>query len=487
MFVAMLKKSLYKIAVSAAFVVLSAGCGRQLQSFDYILDWEGDRISVDLTFSPGGKDTLVLSYGNPEAGGMTDIFSWLRNIEVEGAEYSVDTSSGVVMSLYAFDRAKPVHVRYQVKSTLPDGYSPRGSCLMDMFRPDITDDMLYTNGFNLFMLPADEGVATVRWNTTPDYPVFCLYNPGKGTAPFSGKTSDLYGTVIVGDPLLTVDTLVLDGVSNYLVTALRNNPDYNRSEILRYFSTVYPKMRAFWGDRDTNSYLLIVFPFRNNTFEASGNGFANGFLSRYDSTADTLLTKARAELFTHEIGHKWVSSDEYNRWFGEGFNDLQTAYMLVECEMFPPSLFVDYINRYFVSLYNSSLRNIDNQTVTEDFWNSSDNTWIPYWRGMIYGLYMCGVVEVYTGSRYGYVDMMTALKEVKDSLNRENFIDKMSAFIDRERLEADFDKYITNGEDIRFDVSELPAGLDMVYLENGMPELLIADEELFRSHWRFDR
>lgn len=68
MFVAMLKKSLYKIAVSAAFVVLSAGCGRQLQSFDYILDWEGDRISVDLTFSPGGKDTLVLSYGNPEAG-----------------------------------------------------------------------------------------------------------------------------------------------------------------------------------------------------------------------------------------------------------------------------------------------------------------------------------------------------------------------------------------------------------------------------------
>ena len=152
------EKSLYKIAVSAAFVVLSAGCGRQLQSFDYILDWEGDRISVDLTFSPGGKDTLVLSYGNPEAGGMTDIFSWLRNIEVEGAEYSVDTSSGVVMSLYAFDRAKPVHVRYQVKSTLPDGYSPRGSCLMDMFRPDITDDMLYTNGFNLFMLPVDEGV-----------------------------------------------------------------------------------------------------------------------------------------------------------------------------------------------------------------------------------------------------------------------------------------------------------------------------------------
>ncbi|MDE6482290.1 MAG: hypothetical protein K2L01_00785, partial [Rikenellaceae bacterium] len=431
-------------------------------------------------------DTLVLSYGNPEAGGMPDIFRWLRNIEVEGAEYSIDTFPGVKVSLYSFDRSAPVRVRYRVKCTLPEGYSPNGGCLMDMFRPDISDNMLYTNGFNLFMLPEADYAATVRWRRTPDYPVFCLYNPGKGTAPFSGKTSELDGTVIVGDPLLTVDTLTIEGVDNYLVTAVRKNPEYNRGRILSYFSSVYPKMRAFWGDNDTSSYSLIVFPFRNNTFEASGNGFANGFCSRYDFTADTILTSARAELFTHEIGHKWVSSDEYCRWFGEGFNDLQTAYMLVECEMFPPSLFVDYLNRYFVSLYNSSLRNIDNNTAVEDFWNSSDNTWIPYWRGMIYGFYLCGVVEAQTGSSYGYVDMMTALKEIKDSLNRDNFLYKMSALIDRKRLEADFDSYITDGEDIRFDASELPAGLDMVYSENGTPELVITDEELFRSHWRFD-
>jgi len=485
----MQKKYSFRMTVVAViFCIFSAGCGRRSQPFDYTLDWEGDRISVDLKFYPAERDTVVLTYGNPEAGGMPDIFTWLRNIDIAGAEYSVDTSSAVAISLYSFDRNEPVHVRYQVKCTLPEGYSPHGSCRMDMFRPDISDDMLYINGFNLFMLPVEEGDATVEWTETPDYPVFCLYNPGKGTAAFSGKTTDLDHTVIVGDPLLTVDTLVLDGVSNYLVTAVRRNPEYNRGEILKYFSSVYPKMRGFWDDRDTGSYSLIIFPFRNNTFDASGNGFANGFCSRYDFTADTILTNARAELFTHEIGHKWVSSDEYHMWFGEGFNDLQTAYMLVECGVFPPSIFVDYLNRYFASLYHSALRNIDNKSATDNFWNTSDGdyTWIPYWRGMIYGFYLCGLVEAQTGSRYGYTDMMTALKEVKDSLNRENFLDRMSTLVERERLTADFDSYITRGEDIRFDASELPAGLDMVYAKDGTPKLIIADEEMFRSHWRFD-
>lgn len=487
----MQKRSLFRMLslyVSVAFVGLSSiGCTEKSDSFDYTLDWEGDRIAVDLRFDPGELDTVRLSYGDPGAGGMTNIASWLKNIEVAGADYTIDSVGAVVITLYDFDKSEPVNVRYQVKCTLPGDYAPKGTCLMDMFRPDITDDMLYVNGFNLFMMPdeAETDKVTVRWNTTPDYPVFCLYNPGKGTSPFSGKLNDVSGTVIVGDPMLTVDTLNLNGVDNYLVTAIRKNSEYNRGEIRNYFSTVYPRMRAFWGDNDSTSYSLIVFPFRNNTFETSGNGFANGFLARYDSNADTIFTDARAELFTHEIGHKWISSDAYHRWFGEGFNDLQTAYMLVDCGILPPSHFVDYLNRYFKNLYKSSLKNIDNKTAAEDFWNSHDNTWIPYWRGMIYGFYLCGLVESQTGSNDGYTDMMTALKEVKDSLNRDNFIANLSPLVTRERLEADFDRYITNGEDIRFIDSELPAGLKMVYT-NGIPKLVITDEEIFASHWNRD-
>ena len=102
---------------------------------------------------------------------------------------------------------------------------------------------------------------------------------------------------------------------------------------------------------------------------------------------------------------------------------------------------------------------------------------------MIYGFYLCGLVEAQTGSRHGYVDMMTALRPVKDSLNRGNFLDKMSTLIERERIEADFDRYITAGEDIRFNASELPAGLKMVYSKNGTPKLVIDDKELFATHW----
>lgn len=474
-------------ACSFLIGALTISCDDTTDSFDYTLDWEGDRIAVDLKFNPGELDTIRLSYGNPGAGGMTDIATWLQDIEVAGANFHVDSVGDVVLTIYDFQDNKPVNVRYKVKCTLPEDYAPKGTCLMDMFRPDITDDMLYVNGFNLFMLPdaAATDKVTVRWNSVPDYPVFCLYNPGQATAPYSGKLTDINGTVIVGDPLLTVDTLNIDGVDNYIVTAVRKDSEYNRGALRKYFSTVYPKMRSFWDDTASVSYSLIVFPFRNNTFETSGNGFANGFLARYNSEADTIFTDSRAELFTHEIGHKWISSDAYHRWFGEGFNDLQTAYMLVECGVLPPSHFVDYLNRYFVNLYNSNLKNIDNKTAAEDFWNSHDNTWIPYWRGMIYGFYLTGLVEAQTGSAYGYVDMMTALKTVKDSLNRNNFIAALSPLIDESRLSADFDRYITNGEDVHFNDSELPAGLKMVY-NDGVPQLSIIDEELFGSHWHRD-
>ncbi len=484
----MQKNKLFRvIGLSAATFLtgaLAMGCAKTSDSFDYTLDWKGDRIAVDLKFNPGELDTFSLSYGDPGAGGMTDIATWLQNLEVTGANYNVDSVGAVVLTLYDFQHNKPVNVRYEVKCTLPDDYAPKGTCLMDMFRPDITDDMLYVNGFNLFMMPdeAETDKVTVKWNSTPDYPVFCLYNPGNATSSFSGKLTDINGTVIVGDPLLTVDTLSLDGVDNYIVTAARKNSEYNRDELRKYFSAVFPKMRSFWGDTASTSYSLIVFPFRNNTFETSGNGFANGFLARYNSAADTIFTDARAELFTHEIGHKWISSDAYHRWFGEGFNDLQTAYMLVDCGVLPPSHFVEYLNRYFFNLYNSSLKNIDNKTAAEDFWNSHDNTWIPYWRGMIYGFYLTGLVEKQTGSKYGYVDMMSALKSVKDSLNRDNFIAALAPLIDESRLAAEFDRYITNGEDVQFNDSELPAGLKLV-ITDGIPKLIITDNEQYASHW----
>ena len=78
---------------------------------------------------------------------------------------------------------------------------------------------------------------SVTWESVPDYPVFCLYNAGKGTEPFEGKVLDIAWSVIAGDPLLTVDSVMVNGNMHYLVTALRKNVAMNKADLKNYFKT----------------------------------------------------------------------------------------------------------------------------------------------------------------------------------------------------------------------------------------------------------
>ena len=301
---------------------------------------------------------------------------------------------------------------------------------------------------------------------------------------FLGTADDLDGTVIVGDPLLVVDKVTTGTATNYIVTAARKHPEHNRTAIRDFFNRVYPTMRSFWNDTTTRPYTLILFPFRNNTFKTSGNGLKGGFCSRYDATADTILDLDRMTLFTHEIGHNWVG-DYSNMWFGEGFNDLQTIYTMVETKLALPSFIVDYVNDYIQKLYHSKLRNITKQESDENFWNRSnrDYSWIPYWRGMLYGFYLCGLIEQNTGSKQPYHDMMHALTDYKSHMIPEKFLEIMSTFIPRERLEKDFNDCVINGCDIPFSNGELLSGLTVTYGDDGIPKIEISDTSSFNRHW----
>lgn len=461
------------------FVFLLMSCSSVTERTEYVLDWKGDGIGVEVTVhSP--MDTLQYVYAS-ENGGQNDQMTWFQDFSSSDGRVTVDSLTRRITIVPENGIAR---FSYVVRCTLPEGYGSPGGCLMDVFRPDIDDKMLFSRTENIFAVPEDDAdmKVVVKWSRVPPYPVFCLYNPGQGTGSFEGTVGDISWSVIAGDPLLTVDTVMVRGKVNYLATALRKNVDLNKRQLKDYYRTFYGAVSSFWGEEGSEPYTMLFFPFRNNTWEATGNGFTNGFFSRYDATADTVLNKMRRDLFTHEIGHKWLNNGPV--WFPEGFNEMQTAYQLVASGIESPEYFATYFNIALSGLWHSPYRNVPDEEAEEKFWEDGDYIWLLYWRGFSYAFHLAGVYEKETGKPNAWKPMMDAVRPFLDDFTADKFLDAMSVLMEKERLEKDYKKYILEGRDFDFQAEDLPSGCRIVYQPDGTPQLEVTDAALFKKHFQ---
>lgn len=454
-------------------------------AYDYLLDWRGDRLGVTLDFMPTSPDSTVLSYGDLDWGGQGDIFACVRNLGVQGVDgFSVDSAARTVTLRYG--RMSRLKVRYSIFCQVPAGDI---DCPTEMFRPNTTDTCLYVHGINLFL--REEGkeagsTARIRWRRTPPFPTFCMYNPAHGLADADGALEDFLPTLIVGDRDLRVDTLTIRGVDNYLVTALRSHVDYNREQIRDYFTRFYTHIVRFWGETDLRPYSVVLYPFSRIPHDISGTGLGGGFCARYSAFADTVLTADRVNTISHEIGHNWISADMDNQWFGEGFNELQTVYMNIAAGITTPLEGVAYLNDGLGKLSRSEIRNMPNEDIRVHFWELGDYSWIPYWRGMVYGLRLLGQMEASTGEKNVYARLMHALKPHLGHITAETFLSVCSSFMDAEVLEDEFGRFIMKGESIPLSGDVLPSGLSVRTLGDGVEELYISDEQAFMEHFSSD-
>ena len=469
--------------LATAFVLTNCGSEKH-ENFAYQLSWSDAGIDVELTYTHPVADTIILLYGDPGLGGQKDLFSCVKKLRVEGAAWVADSVNSRVR-LYDFKR-NPIKIDYRVEQSLPDTglNTPR-----EVFRPNITADMLYSLGMHLFLLPEEERVqgesipAQVTWKEMPDFPVFCLYNPGNGTEDFSGLVLDLWGAALVGDRLLHVDTLEIAGLRNYVVTAPRTLEEYNIGQLKVFFKTFYAAAVDFWEDKPDRPYSLMVYPFQKIDHDVTGLGLFGGFLARYNATADTILTHSREETFAHEIGHNWIGAGGDLQWWGEGFDDFQAIYLVTASGMQPPQNFIDFFNDYLDRLHHSEIRNLPNEEIDKNFWKLGDYSWIPYWRGSVYALRLMGQIERQSGTPHAFKDLMMALKPDRNTLTIERFFDITGRFVDKEALKEDFTRYIIQAETMDLKGDPLPSGCEARYKDDGTPYLVITDENEFCKHF----
>lgn len=481
------------ITTIALAALMLTGCGRDgvhtvsanlEPRFDYHLDWNNAGLDVGITFTRPQVDTVMLGYADASFGGQTDILDCVKNLQSEGCTVMMD-SANYLIRLFDFQE-QPVRITYRIEQSLPDTDL---DCPKEVFRPNMTDDILYALGNHVFFMPDTEDTVLlnasmqVKWGNTPDFPVFCLYDPGHGTEDFEGKVMNFYNTVIIGDRDLHVDTAMAVGVTNYIVSAPRRNANFNNADLKAFFKFFYTAAVRFWEDTPERPYSLMVYPFQKIPFESSGLGLDGGFFGRYSAVADTILNDDRRQTYAHEIGHNWIGFGEDFQWFGEGFNDFQAIYLVTASGLKDTQNFIDFFNDYLDKLHHSEIRNLPNEEIWKNFWNLGDYSWIPYWRGSIYALRLMGMIEAQTGTEHAFKDLMMAVKPSMDSLTPELFLDITSQFIDRQTLQEDFERYIINAETMTLQGDPLPQGCAVRYKDDGTPYLVITDEEAFAKHF----
>ena len=79
--------------------------------------------------------------------------------------------------------------------------------------------------------------------------------------------------------------------------------------------------------------------------------------------------------------------------------------------------------------------------------------------------------------------MMDAVKPFLHGFSQDRFLDAMGGLIGKERAEADFRKYILEGQDFDYRPEDLPSGCSIVRLPDGTPKLEITDTLLFARHF----
>ncbi len=477
------------LLTSLSFVALS----QAKADLQYQLTYEGNSVRVTMRYSPVEKDSTRFTYGEPMFGGQPDIINCIAHVRVSPpARLQTDIAARTFKIFYT--GAEPVTVRYDILDTSKAKKDVR----KELFRPIIQQNYFYCHGVNLFLNPqfrdtGKKATVSIKWSGRPGFHLFYGFDPeNKGKKKAISTVDSVMFSLITGAGDLTVDQFELHGIQNYIVLRGGSKDAYNRRAIRDYFTRFNQSIRQYWNDYSDRCFSLVLQPFLEADHNIGGVAFANGFIGKYN--ADTIVTPHRVYTISHEIGHHWIGHrlemNISNQWFGEGFNDYITFNTLLSAGLLTAAEYENRMNDVFKAHYSSSIRNIPNDSVFNNYWKMGDYNKLPYRRGCIFAFYLDNQVRLASQGKKTIRDLLLSLaafrngKPAKYEITVEDFINQASAFLPRSQVEIVMEEYIMKGNPVPF-TNEMLIPEFRVSIENDIPRIRITDENKFLALFNY--
>ncbi len=462
----------------------------------YQLEWQDNKIRVQLIFFPLNADSTRFTYGNLDYGGQKDILKGVQQMKVEApARMTMDTANRTFTFFYGSN--SPIRISYDVVDTRSET-----TTRSQLFRPLIMSDYFFVHGFNLFLLPSgitdsSKVRVSIEWKKLPPFPLFYTFEPDNdGSRPSITTVDSIKFRFLTGATDLKVKKFISESGKNYLVIRKGGLDEKIEKDIERYYLSYNKVMRQFWKDSRKINYSLVLQPYLGVNHDISGVSFGNGFIGKYNRP-DSLVKGGRLFVLSHEIGHYYLGDvaafegeENVGQWFNEGFNDYLTYYTLLDAGLMKPEEFESEFNKLFQSLYTSKIKNTPNDKIFENFWLLGDYAKLPYWRGCVFAFYLDNQISIATKNKASIRNLMLDLKEVvrtqsKKEFSNEEFVNAVSKYLPKEDFKKQFQDFILEGASILFNDSLVMPFMHLE-LKDQVPAIRLTDKGKFKLHYHFN-
>lgn len=479
------------------------GNGATLTAPVYHLSWDGHSsvLNVTLAYKVKRGTEATLTFGQPEMGGQTGIFSVVTNVTCDAADrVQLVPEKRQIALTYAGIGVKTL--RYQIQGGKP---ASQTSILTELFRPVISDGSLFLPEFCLAMKgPWDKAQPRLVWD---DFPAEATYL--NTAAPNSGPNSmqPLLGeqTVLVMSRRVQKAVAWAGGTPHTFVfprTGLTKGDGEDETgmaaltglgEAVQLFARSYfPLIRRYWREAPERGYSLALLPsefaeFRGRNSSggfAVGDGFVQKFVGDFDLNAKYVLA--------HETSHHWIGTrlslgkDAFGQqWFGEGYNDYLCALMLLASGIYSPANFLSKLNEDMRLHYTSKVREATGAEIKENFWKDRAYEKLPYRRGFIYAFQLDNRIRAVSKGKKSLRDLLLSLnamvrRDPKRTLEVKDFVDAGRRLLPAFDLQADVDEHMVRGKVIEFKQEELVSAFHL-YLEDGVPRFEAPDPNILKQ------
>jgi len=463
---------------------------------DYHFSWDGKSsvLKVDLFYNTHGADSTVFQFGNPNPGGLTNIFGILHNPQTDlGDSLSIHSEDRKLIVRHKTTGLKKLH--YEIDGT--PVLNPKRARPDEAFRPGITPGFFYSLGYNLFMDVGDSTYTELSfvWDNWPkSMPYFVSTNPkAKPGDRQVVKNEERNSVLIQMNANLQKKEYLVNKIPTYLITSKGETASGMQEGMDPLVTRFIPNVREFWQDYDFKFYFVSMIPLLTKMPPTmTGIGLKSGFGTRYSGPLDT----EKIATVAHEVSHTWIgvrmqlkSIGMENEWFNEGFNDYIAIYNLVRAGMFDKAAFLKYTNEEILDKY---YRNPENTTpgdsIEKNFWKSKNFEKIPYHRGFIYAFYLDNQIRLATDSQKNIRDFLLLLykqnrKNKKQVFLVSDFTEAMSAFLPKDQINSEIQTYMHEGKLLDFGKVKLIDAFQLKY-ENQIPQIKMSESADIKGIYR---
>lgn len=348
-------------------------------------------LKVEIILRGKFKDKLILNLPFKWAG--TDYVDQIKNIEVNpktSIELMKENNNSQAIISIPKTSNDSIKITYEIHQ--------KAGNPSNVHEAIVRDDLVHAPGYGIFATPYDLNESnkinvTIKWvNLDSKWKTLSSYG-AKSNIILNITPPELLHAIYVAGKIRIYNAGTDD---QPIFLSLYGNFDIEDKKIISDLGEIINSQRAFFNDFDFPYYAISIIEGDNPT-SMGGTGLSDSFtafLPRGMHKNDYYI------LFAHEHLHNWIGGkirnnkdEELNYWWTEGFTDFYSRLIALRSNGIDKKAFIDEINQFLRAYYLSPVNQAPNLRIKEDFWNDYDIEKLPYYRGLVFALYLNNLLQ----------------------------------------------------------------------------------------------